>query len=92
MPDNFEMLLGDNGSIITNPMEIEDKIVDFYKKLYEDSGVATTDDNNFLNLIDPITDDEDAGISAPLTMDDVKITLRPAQTRLRDLMVYLTRS
>ena len=76
MPDNFEFLIGEDGAIISDPKEIEDTIVTFYKKLYEDSNEFRTNEDDFFNNIDPVTDDVDTNIAAPLTTNELLETLR----------------
>ena len=75
LPDNFELLQGENGEIITEPKDIEKEIVDFYKKLYEDVNIVVEDDQDFFNHIESISDEDDAAIAAPLEMGDLKMTL-----------------
>ena len=77
LPDNFEILQGEDGEIISDPEEIEGKIVAFYKKLYEeDNDVITENDDDFFNLIEPISEDEDDDVAKPLTTDDLRTTLK----------------
>ena len=76
LPDNFELLQGVNGEIISDPEDIEKSILDFYKKLYEDAGVTVKeDDQDFFNLIEPISGEVDEEIAVPLTLGDLRTTL-----------------
>ena len=77
LPDNFELIQGDNGEIINEPREIENVIVGFYKSLYEnENDLAVNDDQDFFNEITPISGTDEAGIAGALTTDELLATLR----------------
>ena len=76
LPDNFELLQGEDGEIVTEPKEIEEKIVNFYKKLYEDPrDFNTINDDEFFDLIEPISGNDDANVTTKLTTADLRATL-----------------
>jgi hypothetical protein len=77
IPDDFTVLADSDGNETENPEEIEKKIVDFYKKLYEDFEDITegTNDPSFFNHIQQISEREDSELAAPLTTDELRTTL-----------------
>ena len=79
LPDNFEVVQGENGEILNDPKDIEDAIVKFYKDLYENDNVVEQDDDEFFNEINPISAPDDAQISARLTTADLLMTLQTCQ-------------
>ena len=77
LPDNFEAVQGEDGTIINDPKEIEAAIVNFYRALYENGDeLLENNDPNFFNEINPISDDDDAALSRPLSADELLKTLR----------------
>ena len=76
-PDNFEILVTDNGDIISKPEEVEEAIVQFYKKLYEETGnVVIENDPTFFDQINPVSDEDDDHVANPLNKDDLWQTLK----------------
>ena len=76
MPDNFKLILGEDGQPITEPLAIEEEIVNFYKNLYEtDRVVTTTDDNTFFNEILPVSALQSQSVVKPITVDELRSTL-----------------
>ena len=77
-PDDFKTILGEGGEV-SEPKEIEEEIVTFYKKLYEnyDSNdlQVLEDDDDFFNHLQSISDDAQQDIVRPITLADVTATL-----------------
>ena len=78
-PDSFQGLTDSFGKELTSQDEIEKEIVNFYKLLYEDydkSKLKNVDiDDNFFNLIDAVTDDEDERVSSRISLEELEQTL-----------------
>ena len=79
MPDKFKELENANGELIKGETEIEAEIVSFYKNLYESydkSKINVTEDQSFLNEINPITGDREDQIVKPIDIDELGRTLK----------------
>ena len=72
-PDNFVKLNLESGATIVNENEIENEIVNFYKRLYEnydDSNLRVGDDS-FFDEITGLAAEEARGTSEPLTLTEL---------------------
>ena len=77
MPDNFEVLQDEAGEIVTAPDKIEEMIVCFYKKLYEDeNNIVQDNDHAFFDNISPISEQDNDEISKEVTNAELKETLK----------------
>ena len=80
MPDDFKKIIREDGSEATNPEEIENEVVAFYKKLYEDPDEnKIEEDDEFLERINPISGLDAAEVVTPITQEEMRNTLHTCQ-------------
>ena len=78
LPDNFKKIELDDGSVITDPEMIEDEIVRFYRKLYEDYTTVIADsssDADFFNNLTPISGADSDCVTKEITENEMATTL-----------------
>ena len=74
-PDKFEGILKEDGNLVTDDKLIEEEILSFYKKLYEDKKEVDNRDANFFDQVDPLADEEDVWTTEKITIEAVRETL-----------------
>ena len=73
-PDDFKELKGQNDELISSKNGIEDEIVRYYKKLYEDyekQDINEDEVQNFLRNIEPINNDASVSVSSRIDRDEM---------------------
>ena len=77
MPDAFRCIVDEDGQVHSDELAIEKKIVEFYKKLYENYETSASDDgdNEFFDNIEMIPDANGDMVAARITIEDLKSTL-----------------
>ena len=72
-PDNFVKIKDSNGVTITEEIKIEEEIVRFYKKLYEDFDTELIEQNDveFFQEIEPISRQDDDDLGRSITVDEL---------------------
>ena len=75
-PDSFVSLSKDDGTELTDQELIEQEIVEFYRKLYEEGDrIHYNNDPTFFNEIVPISDQDDVDVTRRITPDELRATL-----------------
>ena len=77
-PNSFKVIATKEGELTSEQGKIEEKIVSFYKDLYETFDrrtIASENDANFFNNLDGISGDEDANLGREITVEDLAKTL-----------------
>ena len=78
MPDQFQKVEREDGVVVTDPAAIEEEIVLFYKRLYENYTTVVSEpasDVDFFNNIQPISGDEANCITKDITMAELADTV-----------------
>ena len=78
-PDQFGEMEKEDGTVLTESSEIEEEIVDFYKKLYEERKPTSNQDATFFDQVEAISDDDDKEASDVITCEALKETLSSCQ-------------
>ena len=82
MPDQFQKIVAEDGSVITDGDAIETEIVTFYRNLYESYTPKTTDpaeDADFFNNLTPISDDDAMNITKDITVAELAATIETSK-------------
>ena len=74
--DEISSLLDDDGTEVKDPRVIENRIVNFYKDLYESVPEQVDTDDNFFRNITSIPEDETAPLEEVITLEELTATLR----------------
>ena len=79
-PDRLDHLVQEDGTVIRGIAEINQAVVDYYKKLYEDYDDALIQsidsDEEFFDNIDRCTPNDDLSVAAPVTLSDLTEALK----------------
>ena len=78
-PDSFNILEDDNGGLIVDQKTIEQKIVDFYKSLYEEyetDNINSHEDATFFDNIESLSAVDEQAAAKPITNEELLKTLR----------------
>ena len=82
-PDKLDVLIDDDGREITDKVEINQAIINFYKELYEDydhSLIEEADsDEAFFENLRSCSQDENLSVSAPITQPELHEVLKTCQ-------------
>ena len=74
--DDFESILKDDGTTVTEPEQVTAEIQDYYRKLYEDfQAPEARDDDDFFSYISGISRNEEQELVAPITSEELRTTL-----------------
>ena len=80
MPDDFKKITREDGRETTDQDEIENEVVAFYRKLYEDPDEnEIEEDDDFLRGINPISGQEAAEVVTPITQEELRNTLHTCE-------------
>ena len=79
VPDDFKEIETNTGSKTSEPKEIEEEIVNFYRNLYEtfedNTDLIINNDPDFFNHINPISDDSRTKVVAPIEAEELRNVL-----------------
>ena len=78
VPDDFKQIQNDRGETLLDEDLIEEEIVSFYRKLYEDyddSIIDTSADNNFFDLISGVNDQAADAAANSISLAELQATL-----------------
>ena len=74
-PNNFNDLITENGEVLTNDKEIEEEVVNFYKKLYEEPTIINSNDDSFFDELTAVSNEDDDWIARPISIEELGKTL-----------------
>ena len=76
-PDKFTKIVKDSGEAVTNNLDIESEITNYYSKLYEtfDTEIIQQNDEEFFNHIESVPGASEEDICGDITSEDLRRTL-----------------
>ena len=77
--DEINVIVNDDGQEVTDPEEVEKKIVGFYRNLYETTEDGEVSSNELFDNIDPLDPEQAASVVDELTVEDLSKTLETCQ-------------